>query len=246
MSRFAANLMLFIAPMLSLLLLTSCQTEIASAGVSLSSNVANEPTNQALMLATLPSAAQPAVTLYENQVRFQNDSVQLLIAKPAGWETFSTEYGVVIAEKFGSLATEGELEGLMAYTFVTPLTDFTLPTSGNENNITEVIFRQIVANPEYIRNAAIAGPFGFEWDGNDAAYYLLNDGDGNVTMVLGVSLTELTLLLTSSISAPEEHSERIRAALPELLSGLQINDLTFSDTPLLSIPSSLAFPALGQ
>jgi hypothetical protein len=183
----------------------------------------------------------PSVTLTESSVHFRTREIDLTITKPPKWETFSTEFGVVIAEKFGSVANGGILEGLMSYTFVTPLTDFVLPTS-THHNLTQTIFDQIIADPNYVYGAAISPTYGFDWNGYDAAYYLLNDGEGTVTMVLGVALTGKSVLLTTSISAPVDYSYRIRESLPQLLDGLQINGTAFRGNILDQFPDPLQFP----
>lgn len=191
------------------------------------------------------SEVEPTVTLKETSINFKTDGIDLTITKPPEWETFSTEFGVVIAEKFGSVATGGVLEGLMAYTFVTPLTDFTVPAA-LDTNMTQQIFQQIVSDPNYMIDAAVSPIEGFEWNGNDAAYYLLNDGDGNVTLVLGVVLPDMGILLTSSISAPTAHSGRIRETLPDLLNGLQINGKIFSGDVVSQFPNPFQFPTLDE
>lgn len=149
----------------------------------------------------------------------------------------------MIGEHFGSIATEGQLQGLMTYVFMTPLQEYTTEVaSGGRSNRAKSILDQITADPVYTANIAVSETIPFNWDGYDASYYLLSGDDGNATIVIGVVIPQANVLLSSSISAPYEQRDRIRPSLGVLLEGLALNNVTLSDAILNHIADPLVFP----
>ncbi len=214
-----------------LLALGACQAEPQSSGLS----GAEHPV---VFITT------PETNTEERGIALSSEGFNVHMSKPAQWESFTTEYGVVLGEAFGSVASGGQLEGVMAYIFATPVTDFVLPTSDNgQKNIAYHIQKQIVTNTEYIGNARVGAPTPFEWDGYQASYYLLHDPELNInTMVIGVYVPDSALLFTCSVSAPVEQAERIRQMLPTLMRDLRINGHTLSTTSIEQLPTPLVFP----
>jgi hypothetical protein len=175
-------------------------------------------------------------------VDFATSNFNLRVNKPPQWESFKTETGIVIGERFGSVATAGVLEGLMTYIFVSPLEDFTIDTASN-TNIAQLALDQILADPSYTATIAYTQTTGFDWNGYDAAYYLITGEDGNSTIVIGVAFPGERALLSSSISAPYQQRDRIRQTLPELLDGLRFNEIVLEGEVLQTLPDPLEFPA---
>lgn len=182
-----------------------------------------------------------AVDATNQTVSFRNGMVALRVNKPATWESFSTENGIVISEHFGSVATGGVLEGVMTYTFVLPLRKFT-PETGTELNRAQEILNEMLSDPNHNRGFAYTPPAAFTWEKYDAAYTLLAGADGNVTMMLGVAVPEIEALLSCSITSPHAQHARIREMLPILLDGLAVNNIVFDGDDLNSLPDPLDFP----
>ncbi len=176
-------------------------------------------------------------------VGFTHEGLNVSLPKPQGWESFTTEYGVVIAEHFGSVAEQGKLQGLMAYVFVTPLTDLPTVESDTPTNRAQQVLAQIVSDGSFIGTAQVSTPIGFLWDGVPSAYYLLTDHDSDLkTLVIGVAIPETELLLIGTLSAPMEESEAIRAILESLFGGLSVNGAVMRPIGLDSLPDPLVFP----
>lgn len=187
----------------------------------------------------------PRINLEERGVSLSGDGFAVSMRKPANWESFTTEYGIVLGEQFGSVATGGELEGVMAYMFASPVSDFALPTAEGPAavNLAHIIQKQIVASEEYVGTARVSEPVPFRWDAFDASYYLLHDDSLAInTMVIGVYLPESAVLLTCTISAPASQAGRIRGLLPNLVRGMSINGHNMSADAILSLPDPLEFP----
>ncbi len=178
----------------------------------------------------------------ETHFEFTVDSVDVSIDSPESWSVNATQYGVVLTERIRSIATEGQLDGILLHIFVDPLENVTLSTNNRQNNLALNAFNQIVIDSSYIGDALTSAPEPFQWQTLDAAYYLLANGDGNVSIVLGVIAPETNRLVTIVISAPFEQSSRIRASLPELLTSLTVNDVTLGTTSLDRLPETLEFP----
>ncbi|MDD7960699.1 hypothetical protein PUT90_28515, partial [Klebsiella pneumoniae] len=67
----------------------------------------------------------------------------------------------------------------------------------------------------------------FNWDGHDAAYFLLAE-DGRVTLLVALTLETPPRLVVCNISSPNDRSQNIRVLLPLLLGSLRINGITMS------------------
>lgn len=174
-------------------------------------------------------------------ISFAIEGINCSLNKPKNWEMHVAEHGVVLAEHVGSITTGGELEGLLAYFFVPSLEDYTLPLADNMNMAWSVL-RQVTQKAANIRDALASEPVPFQWGDYDAAYYLLNDGNGTLTLVLATAIPETKQLLAVYISAPVQRAYIIRPMLPEILKGLTINGMVMDNSALDELPNPLIFP----
>jgi hypothetical protein len=195
---------------------------------------------QSAAFATTPDAGQESPT-----ISLSTEGFVMHMHRPEEWESFTTEYGVVMGEAFGSVASGGALEGVMAYVFASPLTEFdpTTTVSDSDINHAHAIQASIIADPYYIGDSIATEPVGFVWDNRHASYYLLRDEELSInTIVIAVAVTESNVLLTLTISAPFDQSPRIREMLPEMLRELRINGQPVSTEAFEALPSPLVFP----
>lgn len=176
-----------------------------------------------------------------DRVEFSVNGATVSFAYPEDWEFYSTEFGVVVAESLGRVAEDGRLGGLLMHVWAPPLNDFSI--SASDTNRARAILEQITGNPSYVGGANVTIPRPFDWGGIEAAYYLLDNVEGNVTVVLGVILPGETQLIAASISAPKDQAHRVRAQIPRLLDGLMVNDVLLSGETLdETLPYPLSFP----
>ncbi|MDX1992318.1 MAG: hypothetical protein SF029_08015 [bacterium] len=197
------------------------------------------PTNPAAQLQGLTAEA----TLEEavDQLRVVVDGVELTLYRPEQWEFYPTDYGVVLTEQIDSVATEGVLSGILTHVWLPPLDDFNIP-SADGTNLAWQFLTEIIENPDYIGSAAVSPPQAFTWGGLDAAYYLLDNGDGNLSIVIGVVVPNSTRLVTCSVGAPVEQAQRIREMLPVLFANMTINGVVLDGAELDQLPDPLDFP----
>jgi hypothetical protein len=224
--------MLILVLVIGILSITACQSTAPG-------NVPPDAGDSAAF-ATTPDAGQ------ENRlISLASEGFAMHMHRPESWESFTTEYGVVMGEAFGSVASGGELEGVMAYVFASPLHEFDLATnvSGQNVNHAQAIQSSIITDPFYIGESIATEPVGFVWDGWHASYYLLRDEELTInTMVVAIVVSESNVLLTLTISAPFDQSDRILEVLPGMLRELNINDKPVSLDVLDVLPAPLDFP----
>ncbi|PJF32752.1 MAG: hypothetical protein CUN52_00095 [Phototrophicales bacterium] len=198
----------------------------------------SESDDGARVIATQP----PTLTTTTDIVTLTIEDITLTLPYPKEWETYTTEYGVVLAEYLGSVATEGQLGGILIHLFVPPLAEMDLPVSQDDNRAMSIL-REILSHPNYVGTATVSDLRPFLWDGLDCAYYLMDNGEGNLTIVIGIFDATSNKLVTVSMSAPQDQQERIRTALPILLDDLVINNQQLSGMVLDAVlPNPLIFP----
>lgn len=202
----------------------------------------NETVRNAAFLLDETTQTPDIQNIDDTEITFTVDGIELTVQRPPEWEYYATEYGLVLAEHISSVATDGQLNGLLAHIFVPPLDDFAQPAGLSDMNYALHILNEIIVRPEYIGSATVSTPVGFEWADHDAAYYLIDNGDENLTIVIGVYAEAQNRLVASSISAPKTQTDRIRAYVPELLDGIIINDTILNSDSLDVLPDPLTFP----
>lgn len=180
--------------------------------------------------------------LLDGTLQFTAEGVTVDVPRPSGWETFTTDRGVVMAERFASVADHGKQLGLLAYVFVTPLDAYPLAVeAARQQNLAQRILNDIAAVPDTrIRESTVTG---FRWGKYDAAYYLTTEpGTDMQTLVIAVAMPDGGVLLTCALSAPRTESARIRSALPTIFGGLRLNTRAVGEADLYMLPQALVFP----
>jgi hypothetical protein len=160
---------------------------------------------------------------------------------PRGWHAKETDEGLLMAEHFGTMQSGTRVYGMQIHLFVYLMDGFTLPDSADAN-LAWAMLNQIIEKPYLIGHARVSEPAGFEWDGHDAAYYLLNDGEGNRSVLLAVALNTPPRLVVCNFSSPAADAINIRAMLPEVLSSLTINGTSMDIGAINELPDPLDFP----
>lgn len=187
-----------------------------------------------------PTATATEVVPADNYVETEANGVRLGIDIPVGWKVYKPQRGqggLMISEHYEA----GQMMmGMQVHLFVYSISKFTIPP--DDDNVALSVLNQISAQPDYVGGGTVSDPEGFDWDGHDAAYYLLNNGDGNVTMLVAVSIDNPPRLVVCNISSPDNRAEGIRVLLPHLFSSLTINGETMSLDAVNALPNPLIFP----
>ncbi len=181
-----------------------------------------------------PSVTQPAATYVQTQA----NGIWLGFDVPPGWKADKTPIGLMMMERYSS----GQMTvGMQVHVFVYSTTGFDIPP-GDHVNVALSVLDDISQQRQYVGDGTVSDPQGFQWDGHDAAYYLLNNGDGNVTMLLAVTTTTPQRLVVCNISTPDHYAQSIRVMLPNVLGNLTINGVPMDMTDVNNLPDPLVFP----
>jgi hypothetical protein len=187
-------------------------------------------------------------------VEFVVDGVEIAIEKPANWELFPTEDGVILSENVGGIEEVGMLHGMFIYVWVPPLESVSevgtsVPASTvhtddtRESNLAWNILSKVISDPGFIGDASAHAPVAFEWDNHDAAYYLANERNEKVMIVLGVMLAGSQRMVACTIAAPANSAPQLRATMLQILGSLRVGDQSFSAANLAQhLPDPLDFP----
>lgn len=181
---------------------------------------------------TAPAAKSISATL---------SGVQVALGIPAGWNGRKMDGGILIAEQRGSMHNNGKLLGMQIYVFVRSISSFPAETISNEHPAKSIL-EQIVAQPSMVGDSRVSKPQTFTWDGHDAAYYLLNDKNKNVALVMAVMMEDQSQFVAINISCPLSRADRLRDTLPDLLDDLWVNNVLMSTSILDILPDPLVFP----
>jgi hypothetical protein len=184
----------------------------------------------------VPTAAE--TNSVDDYVEIRSEGVRLGIEVPQGWKWRPTKDGLLITEKQGSMKT---IMGMQVHFFVHSISGYDIPAADSVN-VALWILNQISRDPHYIGQGAVSDPQGFEWDGHDAAYYLLNNGDGSVSMLIALTVQPLQRMIVCNISSPNDRSQSIRVMLPNLLGTLTVNGVTMDLAAVNALPNPLVFP----
>lgn len=171
--------------------------------------------------------------------------VKINLSVPPGWNGREMDDGILIAERKSSIHNPGKLMGMQAYIFVHAVNDFPASIS-TDSHPARRILQKIVSQPNLVGDSAVTEPQSFTWDGNDAAYYLVNDTNENVSLVMAVIVENESQLVAINISSPSDRADSIRDSLPVLLADLWVNDTPMSFTEVDALPDPLVFPTYKE
>jgi hypothetical protein len=223
---------------LTAVLITACGAVDAPVGIT--DEPTGVPTIRIASQQNAPSSGTSVFSELDSQVEYSTDEMRLVIDKPEGWDAINTTDGIVISEGFASVETAGVLEGLMAHTFFNTTSNLPIDVSELEHP-SHAVLVAMAADAATHRLANRTQVASFEWDGYDAAYYVLSDSEDVSAFVVSVMLPEEGGMLTSIVSAPYSQRDRIGETLPALMDNLQLNDVTLRSQSIEPIAASLEF-----
>jgi hypothetical protein len=198
---------------------------------------------QSLALPQAPdeNTVHPASTPDTTWIETVTNGVRLGMWMPNDWIA-DTHGGLMLAEPTPSTENEGVDVTVVVNLFVPRLDYFTIP-QGSAHNVALVVLDQVVDMPSAIGdNVVTTEPVAFDWNGHEAAYYLLTAHDGANTIVIAVEAT-VDKLVMCNVSMPEAETHRVRDMLPQLLEGFTVNEEDMSGEALAVLPNPLVFPS---
>ena len=199
----------------------------------------NDPTITPIPTATatdVPSAKSISANL---------SGVNIAMRVPPGWNGRKMNDGILVAEQRGSIHNSGKLMGMQVFIFVHTVNNFPASIS-TASHPARSILQKIISQPAMVGDSVVSDPQAFMWDGNDAAYYLVNDTNENVSLVMAVVLANRSELVAINISCPSDRAAHIRKALPDLLADLWVNGALMSVSGIDVLPDPLVFPVYAE
>lgn len=148
---------------------------------------------------------------------------------------------MVVAEHIGSITSGGELTGVLLHVFVTSPDDYNADST-NKINRAYWVLSHVTRHSGHIREGMYTMPKAFSWSGHDAAYYLMNNGNNTVSIVIAVVSPRSDHLIGINLSAPLQRADTLRDMLPMLLNNLAINGVSMSASAFDVLPDPLKFP----
>jgi hypothetical protein len=160
----------------------------------------------------------PATDSPADTVNVRYGGVDIAIGKPHGWLAYPEETHLILSETTNPFLADGRLDGIVLNLWTQQVAPDDVRESMDE------MLTRIVRAPNMRSTSATTNPTPFSWDGFETAYYLLNSGDGNVTLVMALQVDNNNQILGINASAPVQDIARLRDSLPDLLDNLRIND----------------------
>ncbi len=183
------------------------------------------------------TAAPTPIALIEAEV----ESVDLSIAVPDGWQAQPTDGGILLARYFDTMQGDHKLTDMQVHLFVHRIDAFDSLAADRANNALEIL-KHVVEQPTYIGEAVASSPIPLASQ-PEAAYYLLNNRNESITLMIGMTVRDPLRLVGLNISAPFDQADKIRSLLPVLLTKIRVNDSSIDARLIDALPDPLIFPA---
>jgi hypothetical protein len=173
------------------------------------------------------------------------NGVHIGMRVPSGWAA-DINSGLLLAEHTSSMDTSEVEVAVLIRIFVPSLDNIPHSQIIEAENAALALLDQVVNMPSVIgQHVVVSEPVSFNWDGHEAAYYLLSDVYGVKTIVIAVEAPE-DQFVVCNIGMPPSEAPRVREMLPEVLDGLQIDGVAMDGESLDALPSPLEFPVYDQ
>ncbi len=170
----------------------------------------------------------------------EKNNVSVTMETLPGWNAYTTaKHQLVLSEHPQPVRESGIYNGISLHIW---LPEMQQPvTAGTPNTLSDML-RRIIQTTRTGTQAAISDPQTFEWAGNEAAFYLLNNGDENVSMIVAVRLPDEAGYLALNASTSMQDSSRLPETLPQILASLRVNDVALGNAGLETLPQVLSVP----
>lgn len=165
----------------------------------------------------------------------------MTLRAPEGWTSLEGDSHIILIEQRNPIGAHGLIEGLIVHVWMPTLEDL-LEVSFTPTSSASELLQQIVELPLVTANAVASKPQDFQAQGYDGAYYTLNSGDGNVTLVLMLKYNANDFI-AFNFSTQLKYLERIPQGLAKVLEGMTVNDVPIDTAWVTSLPSVLYVPS---
>lgn len=152
------------------------------------------------------------------------NDIEIRIKKPAGWWAYPEAQHLLLMEKDPVMKADGTLTGMVVNIWLPQV---------QPGMSAEDMLRQVLADPDIAEQVESTPPRAFTWNQLDAACYLLDSGDGNLTLVIAVVVPEQKGMVAINITVPAEAIDRMHPLLAILFEEFTINNVLLNSDELV-------------
>jgi hypothetical protein len=169
----------------------------------------------------------------------ESDETTLSVTTPPQWTGILDSKHIILTQSSAPLNSDGTLNGVIINIWLPDKTEIVGDVVATK---TSDLLQQITNRPSYVGTATTTDPQAFVWQDYDGAYYALNNGDGNVTLVLALSMPDSRQLIAFNLSTNADTSKLLLPTFAQALPHIRINDISLTSSLVESLPPSVEFP----
>lgn len=191
------------------------------------------------MIIMLLAGCLPSASLVLNTpnlpVRVQQNGITISALPPQGWRAFVENTHLILTTQPNTEPTIVINVWMPHETLIRdlPLTHWTS---------TAEVLREITNTPRLIGNAVASTPQPFHWMQYDGAYYLLNNGTRNATLVIALRPAQSTQMIVINITADASTLHDLGRYAGSALENVLINQQPLRADLLALLPQPLELP----
>lgn len=194
----------------------------------------------ALIVSCAPPPHDPTPTADSQAVSLAYADITVALDTLPGWVAYTNDDAhLVLSEHVQPVDSNGIYNGLIVTLW---MPDKLQPTTEATPAALVDVLNDVIRGERDGSRAAIGEARTFTWDKNDAAYYLLNTGDGNLSMILAMRLPDVEQYVAVHINTAADDAGRIPQMLPQIFSSLRVNNTAIASEGLATLPQVLEIP----
>jgi hypothetical protein len=168
-----------------------------------------------------------------------SDETTVSVTTPPQWTGILDSEHIILTQSPTPLHADGTLNGVIINIWLPDKTEIVGDVVATK---TSDLLQQITNRPSYVGTATTTDPQAFVWQDYDGAYYALNNGDGNVTLVLALSMPDSRQLIAFNLSTNANTSALLLPTFAQVLPYIRINNTSLTSSLIESLPVSVEFP----
>ncbi len=170
-----------------------------------------------------------------------SDDITLEVDIPELWTSHISEEHIILMEMSQPIDEHGAINGVIVNIWLPQKADLD-PSASATTTTAEELLGRVLDSPDLVASAAVSTPVSFRWHQYDSAYYLLNNGDGNVTLVLALTSAHTDRMIALNLSTNTKNTARLLPTLSMVLEKMHINGTKLDASLVNHLPSELPVP----
>lgn len=176
----------------------------------------------------------------ERTLRLSQDGVTLALDVPPAWQSRVANERIILMQMSEPIDAQGIINGVVVNLWL-PAKNI-VPNTPTANTSTLEVLSQFLSNPSITESATLSTPVAFQWQQYDSAYYLLNGGDGNITLVVALTAPQTQRMIAINLSTSLDNTDSLLPTLSLLLERMSVNDNALDASLIAFLPTELPVP----